>query len=378
MSNMLAAVLMLKNEESSIGPTLDSIRDYIKHIVVFDTGSTDKTIEIIKRVCAKNKQILYLKQGGFTNFAVSRNEALDFAEEKLRKSDIEFYLLLDAGDEFRTKGTKLQVLSILRRISNRHKFGIVMKQWLTESGMIDHYDVRMVRAGCRYNLKYPVHETLAGRTAENMILLNDLFVLYQNRIVHGVSSTARFAKDIQMLLEAPPAQRNYYHLAQSYVDSGDHENGYKYYMLALEMCVPNDLDGFEAILILSRILMCAIGLNKDFDIVYDHFKRILDINDNYIDAYIYFFKYCIDSDNHEKARPYLSKLANMDYPLNKTTHTSHNFYSYLRWHLISTICLKIGDNEMGRTACLKACAADSVIDKIHLQLFDNRIRLNAE
>ena len=40
---MLAALLMLKNEESSIKSTLQSIRNHIKHVIVFDTGGINKT-----------------------------------------------------------------------------------------------------------------------------------------------------------------------------------------------------------------------------------------------------------------------------------------------------------------------------------------------
>ena len=137
---MLGAVLMLKNEESSVKLTLDSVRDHVKHVIVFDTGSTDNTVDIIKRTCKKNKQVLHLKEGGFVNFAVSRNESLDFAEEIAKKHSIEFLVLLDAGDEFRTKATKNQLVNILGRVSRTHIFGIVMKQWLSENGTIDHYD----------------------------------------------------------------------------------------------------------------------------------------------------------------------------------------------------------------------------------------------
>ena len=52
-NNIVGVVIMVKNEETSIQVTIDSVKDYIKHIIVFDTGSTDKTLDIVKKTCKK-------------------------------------------------------------------------------------------------------------------------------------------------------------------------------------------------------------------------------------------------------------------------------------------------------------------------------------
>lgn len=375
---MLGAVLMLKNEESSVKLTLDSVRDHVKHVIVFDTGSTDNTIDIIKRTCKKNKQVLHIKEGGFVNFAVSRNESLDFAEAIAKKHSIEFLVLLDAGDEFRTKATKNQMVNMLSRVSRTHIFGIVMKQWLSENGTIDHYDVRIIRVGCgcRYNTAYPVHETFTGRTAANMILMKDLIVLYQDRIQYGGSSNARLRKDIQMLLEAPAATRNYFHLGQTYADIHDYDNSVKYYLLAYEhnRIERDEIDGFDDKAVLSRVLMGMVLANKDSALVTEYFHKLVAIDDRNINAYIYYFKYCIESNNHSKAQPYVATLAALQDSDAKNQIVSHNFYDYLRWHLISIVCLKTGDDDaIGKAAATKAYAVSkSVQDQMLLMMFENR------
>ena len=65
-NKILGALIMVKNEEMSIQITIDSVKNYIKHIIVYDTGSTDKTIKVIKDTCKRNSQILHLKRGVFT------------------------------------------------------------------------------------------------------------------------------------------------------------------------------------------------------------------------------------------------------------------------------------------------------------------------
>jgi glycosyltransferase involved in cell wall biosynthesis len=46
----IGALIMVKNEEKSIKTTIDSLKGYINSIIVYDTGSTDDTISIIKNI----------------------------------------------------------------------------------------------------------------------------------------------------------------------------------------------------------------------------------------------------------------------------------------------------------------------------------------
>jgi glycosyltransferase involved in cell wall biosynthesis len=373
---MLAAILMVKNEESSIKLTLDSVRDYVKHIVVFDTGSTDNTVNIIKKTCKKNNQVLHLKQGEFKTFPVSRNEAIAYAESCL--SDVDFFLLLDAGDEFRSRGTKQQLLNVLRSISSVHKFGIIKKEWLTNAGTVDHYDIRVIRArrNCRYDDRYPVHELFAAKTEQNMILMGDLIVLYQDRLKYGASSQARMSKDIAMLSAAPITRRNYYHLAQTYVDTKDFENGCKYYKMALDLKEEGvlKLDSFEDEHIMVHIMKTMMFMKTEYDELFGYFKRIMAINPNAIDAYIYLLKYCIDAKLYDRATPYLHTLANLDKAKARQGTITHNYYDYLRWHFISLICLETGDNELGLSASRKAAGSNSVMDMVNANLFESRLK----
>ena len=52
MSLSISAIIITKNEEASIGKCLDSI-SWVDEIIVLDSGSTDKTVEISKSYGAK-------------------------------------------------------------------------------------------------------------------------------------------------------------------------------------------------------------------------------------------------------------------------------------------------------------------------------------
>ena len=378
---MLAALIMLKNEEESIKITLESIKNHIDHVFIYDTGSTDKTIEVCQEMCKRNKQTLHLKQGTFKNFPESRNDSIEFAEAE--GQPIKFLILLDAADEFKTTATKKQLLQSLDKIPARCSYGIVKKHWLEQSGTIEHYDIRFIRTNrkCRYDLKYPVHETFSNKSMDNMIFLEDLFTLYQDRFVSGESSLARFSRDIEMLSAAPVNKRNYYYLSQTYMNCKDYENAYKHYIIALTLKTEDEynvLDDMGDVLILVRILNCAIFLKKDFDCVFEYFNKIIKMDSKNIDAYVFFFKYCLDNNFHGAAEPYLGTLATLKKPTQGgRTLINHNYYDYLRWYLICSLCVKLTThNELGLVACQKALEKEETqMEKLYLQLFKNRIAL---
>ena len=52
MSADITAIILTKNEEVNIGDCIESIKKVVKRIVVIDSYSTDKTIEIAKKYFA--------------------------------------------------------------------------------------------------------------------------------------------------------------------------------------------------------------------------------------------------------------------------------------------------------------------------------------
>ena len=49
----ISLCMIVKNEEDNIGNCLDNIKDLVDEIIIVDTGSTDKTKEIVKKYTDK-------------------------------------------------------------------------------------------------------------------------------------------------------------------------------------------------------------------------------------------------------------------------------------------------------------------------------------
>ena len=88
MTNEISLCMIVKNEEENLQRCLNSIYDMVDEIIIVDTGSTDKTVDIAKKFGAK---VHYVKWNN--NFSEARNESLKYASK-------DWILILDADDEF--------------------------------------------------------------------------------------------------------------------------------------------------------------------------------------------------------------------------------------------------------------------------------------
>ncbi|KAA3617575.1 MAG: glycosyltransferase [Calditrichaeota bacterium] len=70
----LSLCMIVKNEEQFIKDCLESVKDSVDQIVILDTGSTDRTLEIVKNY---NAEIHYFDW--CDDFAKARNESIKFA-----------------------------------------------------------------------------------------------------------------------------------------------------------------------------------------------------------------------------------------------------------------------------------------------------------
>lgn len=82
----LSLCMIVKNEESSLPQTLNSVKGIVDEMVILDTGSTDRTVEIAKAVGARVEYFEWCN-----DFAAARNEALKYAQGK-------WVLVLDADE----------------------------------------------------------------------------------------------------------------------------------------------------------------------------------------------------------------------------------------------------------------------------------------
>jgi len=367
----ISVIIMVKNEEKSIKTTIDSVKNYFSEIIVLDTGSTDKTIETIRKTCRNNNQLLHLRQTQFISFPESRNEAIEFAEQVSKST---FFLLMDAGDELKTDLTKNQFINALNSLPEKYNYGLVRHNWLVRNSLEDHYDVRFIRntKKCRYDLRYLVHEKFKD-VGDDLTNLSNIFYLYQNRDLYGTSTQQRYVKDIEMLLKSVPNKRNLYYLGQTYMSMNDFENAYKYNLMSYENEKDDEELGDHIIkTTLIRIGYSAMRINKEKEIVFKYLTKAIDnFIEPPIEAFIFLFSYAIDNKITKEVAHYVPKLFNLKKP-SDITNVNHEFYDYKRWSLISIVCLLSNTQlQLGKQACKKAIEfSNNPIDKNNMQIYN--------
>jgi glycosyltransferase involved in cell wall biosynthesis len=230
----IAVLMMLKNESKRLHISLNSIKDVVDSLVIYDTGSTDNTIEICKNFCEKHKIPFRLKEGIFVNFCESRNVSLDFADTF---DDIDYLLLMDCNDELRG-GEYLQNVATENLKKDASAF-LVTQEWF--SGAIDSYfNVRLIKTRKGWRYIGVVHEYIAiidKDTKEDKsiepVKITDKIRLYQDRTQDDDKSGKRFKRDKELLttqyIKDPTEPRTVFYLAQTYSCLNDNENAYYYY-----------------------------------------------------------------------------------------------------------------------------------------------------
>lgn len=85
----LSLCMIVKNEEATLADCLNSVKDVVDEMVVLDTGSTDRTVEIAQEFGAK----VYFFEW-CNDFAIARNQALGMVTG-------DWVLVLDADEKLK-------------------------------------------------------------------------------------------------------------------------------------------------------------------------------------------------------------------------------------------------------------------------------------
>ncbi|MEW5924422.1 MAG: tetratricopeptide repeat protein, partial [Candidatus Zixiibacteriota bacterium] len=104
----VSACMMVKNEEELLPTCLESIRNWVDEIIIVDTGSTDRTIEIARSYGAR-----VFSQKWSKDFSKHRNYSIS-------KATCDWIFIIDADEEFIGDD-----LPELRRAINQENFRIV-------------------------------------------------------------------------------------------------------------------------------------------------------------------------------------------------------------------------------------------------------------
>lgn len=268
----LSLCLITKNEEKNISRCINSVKDIIDEIVVVDTGSTDRTVEIAKSFGAKVIQVKWED-----DFSKARNAAIENATG-------DWILFLDADEEIKKEDVG-QIRPLLYDDTvEAYLFKFVNYAGSgTGSGLTEiNYNYRLFRNNGKLKYIYPVHENLRNIEENRPPIAKraDVTILhygYLADIRKEKNKSERYIKLISKYLEKHPEDKfQHANLAVEYFNIGDYQKALKHLLIATKGM---DVNSGTATRLLRYLIGCYIGL-KDYATA---LKIISDAKDYYKD-----------------------------------------------------------------------------------------------
>lgn len=162
----ISLCMIVKNEEKHIARCLDSVAGLVDEIIVVDTGSTDRTVEIVS---------------GYTPKVYSRPWTDDFSDARnysFSKATMDYCMWMDADDVLE-ETEKEKFLQLKQSLSP--DTDIVMMKYHTafdEAGMpsFSYFRERWIRNSSRYRWAGAVHEVI---TPGGKVLYSDIAICHR-------------------------------------------------------------------------------------------------------------------------------------------------------------------------------------------------------
>lgn len=372
----IALLMMLKNEEKRLSVSLKSVIGIVKSLVIYDTGSTDSTLKILKDFSSENNIELRLKQGEFVNFSVSRNVSLDFADSF---DDIDFILLLDCNDELQG-GKNLLKLATHHLHTDFNAFLLCQHWW---SGKYDKYfNTRFLRSKSEWRYKGSVHEYLANMNKERnetVFKIPDDIILYQDRNQDDDKTSKRFSRDKILLLkdykQNPTDPRTLFYLAQTCSCLKQNEEAFYYYKLRSE------LEGFqeEKFHAYLRAGNLSRQLCHNWYDTLSYYIKAVELS-NRVEPLIRIADHYNKQKNWILAFHFCQWACSLEYPKDALLFVDKYDYEYTRWHLLGIVAYYCGKYEEGKNACLKAIekGLNTELDKSNLKFYTDKLNENPD
>lgn len=370
-SPLIASILMVKDESISIQSTLSSLLNAgIQDFVIYDTGSTDNTIDLAKSFCAANKLRSYIYQEHFVDFSTSRNRALELAEQCF--ANIPFFLMPDA-EWLLHNGSELIEFCKQEKYSDTPLYLIKIKM----NAMVFSV-ARLFRTAKHIRFRGVVHEV---PEIIAQVVVSDPVYFEVKASKKGIEKTHRRWKQDVLLLSKehernPLDPRTTFYLAQTYECLNDLENAYRFYQKR-EQLVGWDEENFITLFRLGCLLkrMHANNPVSGWHLAMDYFLKAFSLRPHRIEPLIEIANYYWPS-NIQACYLFIRYAYDIPYPKNDILFVDKEAYEYTRYEIMSRAAWYMGEFALGEEATLLALKAHPSTEHLlnNLKLYQTKLK----
>jgi len=215
----LTACMIVKNEEKMLPDCLNSLSGVIKELCIVDTGSTDKTIEIIKSFEKMNPSVkVNFKQEQWveTDFSKFRNISLSLISPKT-----ELILIIDADEKIDFDFPKEKFNFLLDKLIKERSFSalaITLRDWQNNKKVMTCGNTRIFKPGVKYVGK--IHNRAILKEKDKVILIGGVYINHYGYDLSSDKMKLKFERTTNALMDQLKEPELYpsaeFYLCQSY------------------------------------------------------------------------------------------------------------------------------------------------------------------
>ena len=263
----ISVCVIARNEDNHIEECLKRLKPLKFEIILVDTGSIDRTMEIAAKYTDKIYEFDWC-----SDFSAARNFSVE-------KASNDWILIIDC-DEYMENVNLMEIFRLCK--DNPEKVGLILRNNpYTIQGVKSIMDERIGRF---FNRKYchyegSIHERVMKHDGSTPEYFEVPLTIYHEGYVSESDKRTKAARNLEMLLKelktkgADPYR--YYQLGRNYVSMSDQEKAIYYYEQGLDMEV-NPKDSY-VLSMMESYAYCLLDVDEPF--------RGLEMIDKYYHAY---------------------------------------------------------------------------------------------
>lgn len=254
----LSLCMIVRDNETTIRPCLESIGPYVDEMIVVDTGSKDRTPDICRELGAKVYEFPWCD-----DFSAARNESL-------KRASGEWLFWMDSDDTIKSEcGARLRTL-----VDGRHEhdvLGYVMQvhcPGLPEKGhsdvtVVDHIKLFPNRPELRF--EHRIHEQILPsiRRLGGQVVFTDIYVVHSGSDHSQAGRNRKLERDFRLLRldlhERPNHPFVLFNLGMTYTDAQQYNEAAVWLTRCLEVSRPEESHVAKAY---ALLVTCFDRLNQ--------------------------------------------------------------------------------------------------------------------
>ncbi len=336
-SNLVQLIMIVKNAGDNFENVLKENMKVFDRYTILDTGSTDNTIDIIKRTLVNKKGNLY--QEPFINFRESRNRSLELGGYKCK-----FNLILD--DTYVVKNDLRKFLHVTRSDQFSDSYSLFIKS----------YDVvycsnRITKSITDLRYIYKIHEVITDKNNKNvMVPYDDCYIDDVMDKYMEIRTYERKQLDIKLLNEMveedPENPRHFYYLANTYKLLEDYEKTEENYLKRINHKNP----GFKSELIDACFELARLynfTMNKPWDLCLKYYNMAHELDPERPDSLYFIGIHHYLGGELDIAFEYFKKAFNIGVPLDKQYSVKPTLSLIYLPFFLAQLSYKFKDYELG-------------------------------